>query len=134
MRISCKTVPLPLLLPGTFDETVEILPDSEMAGAAAIGWFTGTTSATPAGVTRDQTATSRLERTMRLNAVDEDLDIQRRNLFQLESSLDSFTMVDELKEHQRERAKHIRGLINSLEQERDSLLHMLAQNGDHDGG
>jgi hypothetical protein len=133
LAAALNTVPLALLLPGAPDETIEILPTNEMTGAATIGWFTGTTSATPAGVTRDRAATSRLELTMRLNEVNEHLEIQRHNLFQTESSLQTFTMPDGLREHQQETVKHTRELVESLEQQRDSILHMLAQNGDRDG-
>jgi transcriptional regulator with XRE-family HTH domain len=129
-----NTVPLALLLPGTVDETIEILPGREMTGAAAIGWFTGTTSATPPGVTRDRAVTSRLELTMRLNEVNEHLSIQLHNLFQTESSLKTFAMPDALRDHQLEVVKHTRKLVESLENQRDSILHMLAQNGDRDGG
>jgi transcriptional regulator with XRE-family HTH domain len=134
LAAALDTVPLALLLPTTTDATIEILPGSEMTGAAAIGWFTGTTSATPAGVTRDRSATSRLELTMRLNEVDEHLDIQRRNLFQVESSLQTFTMREELKEHQQERVSQTRELVKSLEGQRDSILHLLAENVHRDGG
>lgn len=134
LAAALNTVPLALLLPGTVDETIEILPGNEMPGAAAIGWLTGSTSATPAGVTRDRSATSRLELTMRLNEVDEHLDIQRRNLFQVESSLQTFTMREELKEHQQERVSQTRKLVKSLEEQRDSILHLLAENGNRDGG
>jgi transcriptional regulator with XRE-family HTH domain len=134
LAAALNTVPLALLLPSTVDETIEILPGDEMPGAAAIGWFTGTTSATPAGVTRDRAATSRLELTMKLNEVDEHLAIQRHNLFQAESSLQTFTMPDALKNRQQETVDHSRELVKSLEGQRDSILYLLAHNGFNDGG
>lgn len=134
LAAALNTVPLALLLPGTVDETIEILPDNPMSGATAIGWFTGTTSATPAGVERDRSATSRLELTIRLNEVNEHLEIQQRNLRQTELALEAFTMRDELRERQQERVEHTRELVKSLEGQRDSILHLLAENGFNDGG
>ena len=134
LAAALNTVPLALLLPDAADATIQILPGSEMTGAAAIGWFTGTTSTTPAGVTRDQSATLRLELTMRLNEVDERLDIQRHNLFQAESSLEIFTMPDALRERQHETVKRTRDLVKSLEEQRDSIVYLLAKNGFRDGG
>ena len=130
LAAALDTVPLALLL---CDETVEILPDNKMTGAAAVGWFTGTTSATPAGVTHDRSTTSRLDLTMRLNEVDELLDVQRHNLFQAESGPRALTMPDALKAHMEESAQRARELIESLERQRGSILHALAQDG-HDGG
>jgi transcriptional regulator with XRE-family HTH domain len=134
LAAALNTVPLALLLPDTADATIQVLPGNEMTGADAIGWFTGTTSATPAGVKRDPSATSRLELTMRLNEVNEHLNIQRHNLFQEESSLRAFDMPDGLREHQFELVKRTRALVDSLEAQRDSILHMLGQGGDRDGG
>jgi hypothetical protein len=57
LAAALNTVPLALLFPSA-EEMLEILPGNEMTGAAAVGWFTGTTSATPAGVTRDPSARS----------------------------------------------------------------------------
>ena len=130
LAAALDTVPLALLL---CDETVEILPDNKMTGAAAVGWFTGTTSATPAGVTHDRSTTSRLDLTMRLNEVDELLDVQRHNLFQAESGPRALTMPAALKAHMEESAQRARELIESLERQRGSILHALAQDG-HDGG
>jgi transcriptional regulator with XRE-family HTH domain len=133
LAAALNTVPLAFLLPGTDDGAVEILPGSEMTGAEVIGWFTGTTSATPTGVTRDSSATSRLDLTMRLNEVRQSLATQRENLWKAESSLQLFTMPDALRDQQLERVKHTRELVTSLEAQRDSILHLLAQQGDHDG-
>jgi transcriptional regulator with XRE-family HTH domain len=134
LAAALNTVPLALLLPGTADEEIAILPDSAMTGAAAIGWFTGTTSSTPDGVTRDRSATSRLDLTMRLNEVNEHLETQERNLLNTELSLETFEMADGLREHQRDRLTHLQGIVKTLVQQRDSILHMLAQDGDDDGG
>ena len=134
LAAALNTVPLALLLPGTVEETVEILPNNPMPGADAIGWFTGTTSATPTGVERDRSATSRLELTMRLNEVNEHLGIQQHNLRQTELALQAFTMRDELRKHEEERVEHTLQLVKSLEGQRDSILHLLAQDGVHDGG
>lgn len=133
LAAALNTVPLALLLPGT-DEKIEILPGNAMTGAATIGWFTGASSATPTGVTRDPSATLRLELTMKLNEVDELLDIQRHNEFQVESALQTFTMPDAVREHQQETLKQTREFIKSLEKQRDDILYNLAQNWDHDGG
>jgi transcriptional regulator with XRE-family HTH domain len=133
LAAALDTVPLALLLPGAAEETVEILPANKMTGAAAIGWFTGTTSATPAGVTHDRATTSRLDMTMRLNEVDEHLDMQRHNLLQAESGPRALTMPDALKAQMEESAQRARELIESLERQRESILHALAQDG-HDGG
>lgn len=134
LAAALNTVPLALLLPSTPDEKIEILPDNEMPVGNAIGWFAGTTNATPDGVERDPSATSRLELTMRLNEVNEHLEIQQHNLRQTEAALQTFTMRDELREHQQERVEHTRQLVESLEGQRDSIRHILAQGGDHDGG
>ena len=134
LAAALNTVPLALLLPGTADAAIEILPGDEMTGAAAIGWFTGTTSATPTGVTRDRLATSRLELTMKLNEVDEHLDIQRHNLFEAELGLQRFTMSDAYREHEQKRLEHTREVVKTLEQQRDSIFDLLTQEGDHDGG
>jgi hypothetical protein len=104
-----------------------------MAGAAAIGWFTGTTSATPAGIARDRSATSRLELTMRLNEIDELLDLQRHSLLQAESGPRVLTMPEQLKARMDESAQRARDLIESLELQRISILHALGQSGDRDG-
>lgn len=134
LAAALNTVPLALLLPSTADETIEILPGNEMTGAAAIGWFTGTTSGTPAGVTRDWSATSRLELTMRLNEVDELLDVQRHSLLQAESGPRVLKMPDELKARMNETAQRARELIESLEKQRISIRHALALSGANDGG
>ena len=70
---------------------------------------------------------------MRLNEVDELLDVQRHNLFQAESGPRALTMPDALKAHMEESAQRARELIESLERQRGSILHALAQDG-HDGG
>jgi transcriptional regulator with XRE-family HTH domain len=134
LAAALNTVPLALLLPATADATIQMLPGNEMTGAAAIGWFTGTTSAAPAGVMRDPSMTSRLELTMKLNEVNEYLDIQRHNLRQTELSLQTFRMTDAFRERQQETVKHARELVKSLEEQRDSILYMLAQNEDRNGG
>jgi hypothetical protein len=64
-----------------------------------------------------------------LNEVDQQLDIQRRNLFQVESGLAKLEMPDAFRDQQRARAEHLKGLIKSLEQQRDSILQ-----GHPDGG
>lgn len=134
LAAALNTVPLALLLPAAVDETIEILPDNEMPGASAIGWFTGTTSATPAGVTRDRSATQRLELTMRLNEVNEQLEIQQHNLRQTELALQAFTMRDEFRKHEEDRVEHTRKLVKSIEEQRDSILYLLAKDGYRDGG
>ena len=130
LAAALDTVPLALLLS---DEAVEILPDNKMTSAAAIGWFTGTTSATPAGVTHDRSTTSRLDLTMRLNEVDEHLHVQRNNLLQSESGPRVLTMPDELRAQMEETAQRAREWIESLERQRETILRALAQDG-HDGG
>ena len=134
LAAALNTVPLALLLTDAADATTEILPGREMTGAAAIGWFTGTTRDTPAGVTRARSATSRLELTMRLNEIDEDLDMQRHNVVKAESILQRLEMSDEheLRKHQEDRIKHLRELVNSLEEQRKLIVHVLA-NEDSDG-
>jgi transcriptional regulator with XRE-family HTH domain len=134
LAAALNTVPLALLLPGAADEKIEILPDSVMTGAAMIGWFTGATSTTPAGVMRDWSATSRFDLTMKLNQVDELLGIQRHNLRQAKLSLQTLRMTDAFRKHQQETVKHTEGLVKSLEEQRDSILYTLAQTGNHDGG
>jgi transcriptional regulator with XRE-family HTH domain len=134
LAAALNTVPLALLLPDTADPTVEILPSNEMTGAAAIGWFTGTTSATPAGVTRDPSATSRLALTMSLNEVEERLALQRHSLLQAEGGPRVLQMSDELKALAEESAHRARAMVESLEKQRDSILHALAQDRLHDGG
>jgi transcriptional regulator with XRE-family HTH domain len=134
LAAALNTVPLALLATDAPDEPVEILPSNEMTGASAIGWFTGSTSAAPAGVTRDRSVTQRLELTMKLNEVNELLEIQRHNLFQVESSLQTFTMPDAFRERQQETVRHTRDLVKSLEGQRDSILYMLAHQGDWHGG
>jgi transcriptional regulator with XRE-family HTH domain len=134
LAAALNTVPLALLLPDTADATIEILPGNEVAGAAAIGWFTGTTSATPVGVARDASATSRLALTMSLNEVDELLQLQRHSLLQAESGPRLIAMPDALKTQMEATAQHARELIESLEKQRDSILHALAQSEAQDGG
>lgn len=131
LAAALNTVPLALLLPGTVDETVEILPDNEMPGGSAIGWFTGTTNPTPRGVHRDRGETSRLELTMRLNEVDELLRGQRNNLVQAESGPKMFGMPDELKARVEKSAERFREVVEALEQQRNSILDLLTSNG-HD--
>jgi DNA-directed RNA polymerase specialized sigma54-like protein len=60
--------------------------------------------------------------------------MQRHGLLQAESGPRVLTMPDELKARMNESAQHARDLIKSLEQQRDSILHVLAQEVDHDGG
>jgi hypothetical protein len=136
LAAALNTVPLAFPLPDTTDATIQILPGKQMTGAEVIGWFTGTTSATPVGVMRRRSATSRLELTMRLNEVNQHLAIQRENLIQAESALEGgpFTVYDELQEHQWERVKRTRQLVDSLLAQQDSILHLLAQEEDRDGG
>ncbi|WP_131813935.1 helix-turn-helix domain-containing protein [Mycolicibacter kumamotonensis] len=129
LAAALNTAPLALLLPGPADEAIEILPDNKMTNAAAIGWFTGTTDATPGGVTRDRSATWRLELTMQLNEVDERLEVQRHNLFQAES----VTPADAFVEHHREQVEHTRAIIKSLERQRDQIIFWLTDEDHTDG-
>lgn len=126
LAAALNTVPLALFVPDAATATTEILPGVEMLGVAAVGWFAGTASETPAGVTRDRSVTSRLDLTMKLTEVDEQLNIQRRNLFQQEMALQNFEMADELRERQAERSRQTGELVKSLEQQRDSIIHKLA--------
>ena len=102
------TTPIALLFPDA-GAAVEILPRIEVAGSDAAGWFTGT-------------ETSLLDLIANLNDIDQQLDIQRSNLFQVESGLEKLEMPDGLKDHQRQRIEHIRELIDSLEQQRESIM------------
>jgi hypothetical protein len=102
------TTPMAFLVADA-DAKVEILPGIDVAGAEAAGWFTGS-------------ATSLLDLILKLNDVDQQLDIQRRNLFQVESGLEKLDMPDGLRDHQRQRVEHVRDLINSLEQQRESII------------
>ena len=132
LAAALNTVPLAFLLPGAADAAVEILPGKQMTGAEVIGWFTGTTRATPAGVTRERSSTARLELTMTLNEVQQHLAIQRDSLMQAELAMD--TMPDELREHQREGINRARQLVASLQAQEHSIRQRLAQEEDHDGG
>jgi transcriptional regulator with XRE-family HTH domain len=102
------TTPMALLFTDT-DAEVEILPGIDVTGADAAGWFTGS-------------ETSLLDLIADLNDIDQQLDIQRRNLFQVESGLEKLDMPEGLKDHQRQRAEHVRELIKSLEQQRESII------------
>jgi transcriptional regulator with XRE-family HTH domain len=134
LAAALNTVPLAFLLPDAEDAAVEILPGNEMTGAEMIGWFTGTTKATPVGIVRDQLATSRLELTMRLNEVNQALAIQRENLLRAELGLETFAMDDALREQQLERVRHTQYLVANLQAQQDSIHHMLAQQEGHDDG
>jgi transcriptional regulator with XRE-family HTH domain len=126
LAAALNTVPLALFVPDAASATTEILPGVEMLGVAAVGWFAGTASETPDGVKRDKAITSRLDLAMRLTEVDEQLNVQRRNLFQQEMGLQQFEMGDELRAHEDERLKQTGELVNSLEKQRDSIIHKLA--------
>lgn len=130
LAAALNTAPLALLLSGTADEAIEVLPDNKMTNAAAIGWFTATTNATPAGVTRDRSATWQLELTMQLNEVDERLEVQRHNLFQAES----LTPADAFVESHRGQIEHTREIIKSLEQQRNQIIFWLTDEDGTDGG
>jgi transcriptional regulator with XRE-family HTH domain len=102
------TTPMALLFADT-EATVEVLPGIDVTGADAAGWFAGS-------------ETWLLDVVADLNDVDQQLDIQRRNLFQVESGLEKLDMPEGLKDHQRQRLGHIRELIKSLEQQRESII------------
>lgn len=102
------TTPMALLFANA-EAQVEILPGIDVTGADAAGWFTGA-------------GTSLLDLIADLNDIDQQLDIQRRNLFQVQSGLEKLDMPDGLKDHQRQRIEHIEELIKSLEQQRESIV------------
>lgn len=102
------TTPMALLFPDA-EAVVEVLPGIDVVGADAAGWFTGS-------------ETWLLDLMADLNDIDQQLDIQRRNLFQVESGLQKLDMPDGLKDHQRQRLGHIRDLIDSLGQQRESII------------
>jgi len=120
LAAALNTSPLALLL-DTADETIQILPGSDMNVADVIGWFTGTTGATPPGVTSKRP--QRIELMMRLNEVDEQVARQQENLLQARAA--AFTAPDALQEHQDGIVRHTQGLLDSLEGKRDSILRML---------
>lgn len=134
LAAALNTVPLALLLPGSADEKIEILPSNAMPGAAAIGWFTGTTSATPDGVTRDPSMTQVLELMTKLNEVNEYLGIQRHNLNQAKWALNTLRMSDAFRENQLKLVEDTREAVKTLEEQRDQIIHLLAKSGDRDGG
>lgn len=102
------TTPIALLFPDTEAE-VEILPGIDVSGSAAAGWFTGSD-------------TSLLDLIANINDIDQQLSIQRSNLFQTESGLEKLDMPEGLKDHQRHRVERIRDLINGLERQRESII------------
>lgn len=126
LAAALNTVPLALFVPDAATAATEILPGIEMTGIAAVGWFAGTTSDAPDGVTRDKAVTSRLDLTMKLAEVDEQLDKERRNLFQVESGLEKLDMPDGLRDRQQQRLEDVRERVASLEQQHDSIIHKLA--------
>jgi len=134
LAAALNTVPLALLLPRASDDKIEILPSNEMPGPAAIGWFTGTTGATPDGVTRDGSMTSRLALTMSLNEVEERLGWQRHSLLQAEHGPKVLQMPEGLKAQMDVTAQRAREMIESLEKERDSIIHALTRIENQDGG
>ena len=120
LAAALNTSPLALLL-DTADETIQILPGNDMNVADVIGWFTGTTGATPTGVTSKRPA--RIELMMRLNEVDEQVARQREDLLQARAA--AFTAPEALQEHEQGIVTHTQQLLDSLEAKRESILHML---------
>lgn len=86
-----------------------------------LGWFTGTTGATPAGVMSKRP--QRVELMMRLNEVDDQVARQQEDLLQARAA--ATTAPDALREHQDGIVKHTQELLGSLEAKRDSILQML---------
>lgn len=128
------TAPLALVVPERPNDSIEVLPGVTMNGAAAVGWFTGTTSATPAGVIRDPSTTAKLELVMQLNQIDETLDIQRHNLYQALEGPKKLAMPDKMRDNTAAMAKHAREYIASLEVQRAQILELLDEHqGDSDG-
>jgi transcriptional regulator with XRE-family HTH domain len=102
------TTPASLLFAAAEDE-VEVLPGINAPQEDAADWFKGSWS-------------SLLDLILQLTEIDRQLDIQRRNLFQVEAGLEKLDMHDGLKDHQRQRAEHIKETLKSLEQQRESAI------------
>lgn len=118
LAAALNTSPLALLLDTA--QAVEILPGNYMHVADALGWFTGTTGATPAGVISKRP--ERIDLMMQLNEVVEQVVRQKENLL---SARAAATTGGIAKEHQDRIVKHSQELLDSLQAKRDSILHML---------
>ena len=111
--------PAALLFPNALDD-VTILPGKPMRGIEAVGWFTGTGTVVPEGVS---TNNQRIGLMWQLVQIEQTLEIQRDNLVQQEGGLELLTMSEPMREHYEQQAQHTREAIKSLESRRDRIVH-----------